>query len=158
MAHIDIPAGEAPESHRLLQVQADMGTAMGVLADAIYNKSGLDKRVREAVRMRIAILNQCQVCLDYRFDECLSLGIDEGFYAAVDNWRNSSVFNEKERLALEYSELFASDHLAIDAAFFSRLKQHFSDVEIYELTTTIAGLIANGRILKVLDVEQVCSL
>lgn len=36
-----------------MQLQADMGKVMAALAEAIYLKSGLKIRVREAMRMRI---------------------------------------------------------------------------------------------------------
>jgi hypothetical protein len=40
-------------------------------------------------------------------------------------------------LALQYSELMATDPDAIDAAFFARLREHYSDEEIVELGTFI---------------------
>ncbi|OUS24205.1 hypothetical protein A9Q99_25015 [Gammaproteobacteria bacterium 45_16_T64] len=158
MARIVLPAGESPESHRLLSVQPDMGRAMATLSEAVYQKSGLDLRIREAIRMRVALLNQCQVCLGYRFPELIDVGVDEVFYGAVESWRESTIFSKKEKLAIEYAERFINDHLGIDDDFFEALKLVFTDVEIYEMSTTIAALLANGRILQVLQVEQVCSL
>lgn len=158
MARINVPAGDAPESVRLFGVNADMGGAIAGLAFAIYEKSQLPKRVREAVRMRIAMINQCQICLAYRFDELADLGIDEGFYADISNWQESDRYSEQQRLAIEYAERFALDHLSLDDAFFVRLHQHFSSELIFDLSVVVAGLIANGRLLQVLQVEQSCSL
>ena len=158
MARINIPAGDAPESHRLMAVEENFGTAMATTAMAIYEQSSLDKRVREAVRMRIAIINQCQICLAYRFDELSELGIDEQFYAEISDWQNSAIFSEREKIALEYCERFILQHLAIDDELFQRLRAHFSDEEIYSLSSTIAYLLANGRIMQVLQVEQSCSM
>jgi AhpD family alkylhydroperoxidase len=163
MARISIPEikspdGIIPESHRLMLLNKDMGKALSGLSQAIYEKSPLDKRVREAVRMRIAQINQCLICLGFRFPELQALGVDEAFYSAVADWRNSAIFSDKEKLAIEYSELFAQNHLSINDAFFARLRQHFSDEEIFVLTGTIAGLIANGRMMQVLQVEQSCEI
>lgn len=158
MARIDIPEGDLPESHRLMGLQPAMGNAMAVLADAIYSKSGLDIRVREAIRMRIAQINQCQICLKFRFPELESTGINEEFYDAVSKWRESHLLNSHEKLAIEYAELFTLNHLNIDDDFFVKLKKYFSSIEIYEMTTTIAGLMANGRVLQVLQVEQSCGI
>ena len=158
MARITLPEGDAPESHRLLSLQPEMGKAMAMLSEAVYQKSGLNVRVREAIRMRVALLNQCQVCLRYRFPELIEAGVDETFYDEIEQWRESTVYSSGEKLAIEYAERFIGDHLAIDNDFFVVLKSVFSDVEIYEMTTAIAALLANGRILQVLQVEQVCAI
>lgn len=160
MARIVLPEGADPESIRLLTLQPAMGNAIAVLADAIYSKSGLDVRVREAIRMRIAQINQCQICLNYRFPELIEAGVDEAFYDAVEHWQDSEceLLNEAEKLGVEYAERFIADHLNIDDAFFVRLKQHFSAQEIFEISTTIAGVLANGRLMQVLQIEQSCAL
>jgi len=158
MARIVLPEGDAPESHRLMSLQPAMGKAMASLSEAVYQKSGLNVRIREAIRMRVALLNQCQVCLQYRFPELIEAGVDETFYAEIEQWRESTGFSSEEKLAIEYAERFIGDHLAIDDDFFNALKSAFSDVAIYEMTTTIAALLANGRILQVLQVEQVCAI
>lgn len=158
MARIQLPEGDMPESYKVLQVQPAMGNAMAVVSEAIYDKSGLDKRVREAVRMCVAQINQCQICLGFRFPELAELGITEEFYAAVTDWRNTELLNEKEKLAIEFTELYVKDHLSIDDAMFERLKVHFSDVEIFEIIYTIGALIANGRLMQVLQLEQQCKI
>jgi len=158
MPRIEIPDGDAPESLRLMGLQPDMAGAMGGFASAIYDKSTLDKRVREAIRMRVAQLNQCVICLNTRFPEFEELGINEDFYKAVENWKDSALLDEKEKLVIEYTELFAQNHLSLDQTFFDKLKEYFSPAEIFEVTVVVAGLLANGRILQVLQVEQQCSI
>ncbi|NRB39815.1 MAG: hypothetical protein HRU20_15335 [Pseudomonadales bacterium] len=108
--------------------------------------------------MRIAQINQCHICLNFRFPELNDAGIDETFYQAVSHWQESDLFNEKEKLVIEYAERFSSQHLEIDDTFFARLNAYFTATEIYEITTTIAGLLANGRILQALQVEQTCTI
>ena len=158
MARIAIPDGELPERYRLFALQPAMGKALAGLSQAIYEKSILGLRVREAVRMRIAQINQCQICLSYRFPEqaeaFAALDINEYFYAAVAGWQHSAVFDEQEAIAIEYAERFATNHLSLDEAFFKRLHAHFSDAEIFDLTAVIGGLLANGRLMQVLQVEQ----
>lgn len=141
-----------------MQLQADMGKVMAALAEAIYLKSGLEIRVREAMRMRIAQINQCQACLNFRFPELEAAGINKDFYAAVSDWKNTQALDEKEKLAIDFSERFINDHLNINDDFFAQLKQHFSDTEIYEMSATIAGLLANRRILQVLQIDQSCAI
>ena len=56
-----MPPGEGGDATRIWSLRPDMGKAVGHLTDAVYNKSTLDVRVREAARMRIAQLNDCPV-------------------------------------------------------------------------------------------------
>ncbi len=158
MARIDLPEGLDDDSIKLLSLQPAMGNAMAVLTHAIYNQSGLDIRVRESIRMCIANINQCQICLNFRFPALEKEGITEAFYQEVLDWRTSTLFSDKEKLAIEYAELFAGDHLAINDAFMDQLKQYFTSSEIFELTYSIGGLIANGRTLQVLQIDQTCSI
>ena len=58
--------------------------------------------------------------------------------AAVANWRDSSRFSEAERVALEYAERMTITGQNVDDALFARLKQHYSEPQIVELTAAIA--------------------
>ena len=49
--------------------------------------------------------------------------LSEPLYANVGNWSDYPGFSEAERIALEDTEKFASDHQALDAAFFERLEE-----------------------------------
>jgi alkylhydroperoxidase family enzyme len=158
MARITLPAGDLPESYRVFGLQPDMGKALVGLSQAIYEKSIIDKRVREGVRMRIAQINQCHICLGYRFPELQAIGVDEAFYDAVGSWRTSALFSEREKIAIDYAERFLTNHLGIDDAFFASLRTHFSDAEIFDLTGIIGGLLTNGRMMQVLQLEQSCAL
>jgi alkylhydroperoxidase family enzyme len=54
------------------------------------------------------------------------------------DWRNSSAFSEEERVALEYAECMTITGQSVDDALFARLKAHFTDGQIVELTAAIA--------------------
>jgi alkylhydroperoxidase family enzyme len=74
------------------------------------------------------------------------------------NWRGSDEYSETEKLAIEYAETFATNHHTLDAAFFARLHQHFSDAEILDLTLNVARNLAFGRMTKVLEVDVSCAV
>ena len=57
---------------------------------------------------------------------------------ALPDWRNSDVFTEAERVAIEYGERMTITGQSVDDAFFDRLRQHFNDAQIVELTAGIA--------------------
>jgi alkylhydroperoxidase family enzyme len=53
-------------------------------------------------------------------------------------WRQSSLFSEAERMALEYAERMTVTGERVDDALFSRLREHFTEAQIVELTAVIA--------------------
>ena len=61
MARIDVPAGEGLEASRIWQVAPHLGEGLHAIRMAAYEKCSLPIREREAMRMRIAQLNQCHV-------------------------------------------------------------------------------------------------
>jgi alkylhydroperoxidase family enzyme len=57
---------------------------------------------------------------------------------AVTAWRDSRLFSEAERVALEYAERMTITGESVDDALFARLAQHYSEAQIVELTAAIA--------------------
>ena len=57
---------------------------------------------------------------------------------AVTRWRESGLFSEAERLALDYAERVTITDRSVDDAFFAKLKEHYSDAQLVELTAAIA--------------------
>jgi len=62
----------------------------------------------------------------------------EAKLAEVATWRDSKLFSESERVALEYAERITYTDQKVDDAFFARLKQHFTEAQIVELTAAVA--------------------
>jgi alkylhydroperoxidase family enzyme len=62
----------------------------------------------------------------------------EAKVAELNGWRESRAFSDPERVALEYAEVMTHTGRKVDDALFGRLKQHFSEPQIVELTAAIA--------------------
>ncbi|MGH7045645.1 MAG: carboxymuconolactone decarboxylase family protein [Stellaceae bacterium] len=58
--------------------------------------------------------------------------------AAVTAWRETQIFSEAERVALEYAECMTITGRKVDDALFARLKGHYTEAQIVELTAAIA--------------------
>lgn len=58
--------------------------------------------------------------------------------AEVTTWRDSKLFSEAERLALEYAERITYTDQKVDEALVEALKKHFTDGQIVEMTAAIA--------------------
>ncbi|HZR14554.1 MAG TPA: hypothetical protein VFC33_15045 [Acidimicrobiia bacterium] len=81
-------------------------------------------------------------------------GVDEALYDHVAEYHDHDAYTEREKLAIEYAERFVLDHLAIDDAFFARLRSAFADDEVLDLTICIATFLALGRLLQVLQIDD----
>lgn len=78
-------------------------------------------------------------------------GLTEDKISQLDDAAND--FSPRELLAIDYAEQLATNHHAIDDAYFARLHDEFDDAEILELGMMIGQYIGFGRLLKVLDLE-----
>jgi alkylhydroperoxidase family enzyme len=58
--------------------------------------------------------------------------------AEVSAWRESSQFSASERTALEYAERMTMTGERVDDALFARLKKHFTEPQIVELSAAVA--------------------
>ena len=84
--------------------------------------------------------------------------LHEDDYAEVARWRDSDRFSDRERVAIEYAELFGQDHLAMDDDFWARLRSLWDDAEILDLTVLLASFLGLGRLTQVLDPTLSCPL
>lgn len=85
-------------------------------------------------------------------------GVTEELYANVKEYRDHEGFSDREKIAIEYAERFALDHLSIDDEFFKRLRAHLSDEEIVDLSICIATFLGFGRLTKILGLDQGCAV
>jgi alkylhydroperoxidase family enzyme len=81
-------------------------------------------------------------------------GLSDELYQRVDCYEDVAEFTVREKLAAEYAEQFAIDHLSIGDELFSRLREHFTDAELLELTVTIGFCVGLGRAFNVLDIAR----
>ena len=154
MARIVLPDGDGPEALRALALRPHLAEAVGAMEVAVA-KSTLDRRLHELVRMRIALINQCTVCMDWRNATWLD---DDQLLLSVADYASAPGFTDAERVALEYAERFSTDSANIDDDLLDRLAQHLDAGEIVDLTLVIGKYVAMGRFMQVLGLDQACVL
>jgi alkylhydroperoxidase family enzyme len=153
MARISFPERGLGEHVDWALMRPEMAVGMGALSKAVYENTQLALREREAARWTIALINDCVVCRDTRAIDGESAGVDDTFYGQVASWRTSDAMSDREKLAAEYAERFALDHLAMDDDFWARLHEAYADDEIADLTLCCGMFLGLGRILAVLGVR-----
>lgn len=105
----------------------------------VNNHSGLDERLLELVRLRSSQLNGCAYCVDMHSKNLRADGEKNERIDGVAVWRETPFYSERERAALEWAEaltLVAKDHVPDEV--FERVRPHFSDAELINLTLAIS--------------------
>jgi alkylhydroperoxidase family enzyme len=109
--------------------------------------------------MRIAQINGCIICQQWRATPGAEGAVSEDDYDHVLEWRDHDGYSERERIAIDYAERFALEHHSIDGAYYDRMRSAtFTDAEILDLTVCIGGWLALGRTLHVLGLDDACKI
>jgi AhpD family alkylhydroperoxidase len=158
MARIDVPDGPGGEAAMIWTLRPELGRMVERMIRGAYQESILPAEERELARMRIAQINDCVACSDFRAPSVLEAGVPPELYDNVAAYASYPGYTPRQRLAIEYAERFANDHASIEDSFFGRLREVFSDEEILDLTLCIAVFLGLGRSLSVLGVDQSCAI
>ena len=90
--------------------------------------------------------------MDINASRGMRSGSSEEKVRQVAEWRASALFSEMERDALEYADRITKVE-KVDDALFGRLRRHFSEAEVVELTAVIALENFRSRFGPALGVE-----
>jgi alkylhydroperoxidase family enzyme len=80
----------------------------------------------------------CSWCIDFGYYEGLPKGLDPAKVRDVRRWRDSDVYDERERAVLEYAEAATTTPVVVADELMDRLHSMLSDVEIVELASWAA--------------------
>lgn len=114
-----------------------LGTAL--LYGFLDRKSSpLEPALRSLVTVRVSQINWCPFCVDLNSATLLDRGGSVGKLDALDCWRESNLFNGRERAALAYAEAMTYSDSRVSDEVFAELRGHFAVDSIIELTALIA--------------------
>jgi alkylhydroperoxidase family enzyme len=109
----------------------------------------LGGKLLELLRIRSAQLGGCEPCMASRKVK----GAAEDAVACLVDPNLRGDLTTRERLALEYLELMATDHHRIDDEVYRRLAGHFTTAEIIELGMTASHMIGTHRFMHTLNIH-----
>jgi AhpD family alkylhydroperoxidase len=158
MARLEVPDGPGGEAAMIWSLRPELGGMVNRMIRGAYQDSILPADERELARMRIAQINDCVACSDFRAPSVLDAGIAPELYERVAEYATYPGYTPRQRLAIEFAERFALAHATLDDSFFARLRDVFSDEEILDLTLCVAVFLGLGRSLTVLGVDQSCPI
>jgi len=109
--------------------------------EAYIRRCGLEHSLIELVDMRASQINGCAFCLDMHSKDARRNGETEQRLYLLNGWRDSSLYTDRERAALAWTEaltIVADTHAPDDV--YGQVRAQFADAELVNLTTLI-GLI-----------------
>jgi AhpD family alkylhydroperoxidase len=131
---------------RIFGHQPGMAEGLGAFAASLKVNRTLPERLIELVRLRVAFHNQCRSCMAVRYPDAVADGMTEDLVCSLERPMEADDLDDRERLAIRYGELFATNHLAIDDEFYDRMKELFTEPEIVELGLNVALFVGVGRL------------
>ena len=149
---VDVPEDKDPILYVWGEMVPGIGIPASTFATSVYEHTTLGLREFEAARLRIAQINGCLFCQDWRTERD-GARVEDTFADAVTHWRTTRDFDDRTRLAAEYAERYAVDHHGLDDAFWSRMKDHYTDREMVELSMCLGSGVAIGPPNHVLGVD-----
>jgi AhpD family alkylhydroperoxidase len=122
-------------------MQAWLDYGKGLLAN------GLEESLMELIKIRASQINGCAHCLDMHTKDARKYGETEQRLYLLDAWRESPLYSQRERAALEWTEaltLLPQTHAPDDA--YRALQSQFSPEEQVKLTLLIVAINGWNRI------------
>ena len=125
---------------------------MGMLLE-LADEAVLPKRYLEIALVAVSKVNECAYCVAHHAPRLVEQGLDPASVAAILDPRTPG-FDEVDTLVRDYAVAVTRDARRMPAGLVERLKSHFSEEQIVELTlrTTLCGFF--NRFNEALGIEM----
>jgi AhpD family alkylhydroperoxidase len=95
---------------------------------------GLEYALFELVKIRASQINGCAFCIDMHTKDARAAGETEQRIYALDAWRETPFFNERERAALAWVDAVTRIGGGVPDDLYAEARQQFSEKELVDLT------------------------
>ncbi len=127
--------------------------AVAILYGVLDRKrSPVDPVMRSLVTVRVSQINWCRFCVDINSATLAKRAGSMEKVEALDHWRKSELFDDKEKAVLEYVEAITYSDQQVSDELTQRLQEYFSEDAIVELTGLIAFQNLSSKFNSALDV------
>jgi 4-carboxymuconolactone decarboxylase len=117
----------------------------GALEEATARLHGVDHRLKVLAELKAATLSQCEYCVDLGSQICRNSGLSDEELLALPRYRESELFGELEKLVLDYAVGMSSTPVDVSDELFAKVRDHFDEAQIVELTNIVALENMRGR-------------
>jgi AhpD family alkylhydroperoxidase len=114
---------------------------------AVCRENGVDDRLRELVQLRCSQINGCAYCMRVHVERAEKAGITMDELGQLSAWRESGVFTERERAALELAEAHTLIHEGgISDDVYNRVGSVLTEQEYVAVSWTAISINAFNRL------------
>ncbi|MBA2763180.1 MAG: carboxymuconolactone decarboxylase family protein [Thermoleophilaceae bacterium] len=110
----------------------------GVFETALESARQMDESLKHLAAMKTAAMVGCEWCIDFGSMLHHKKGLPADQLMALPTFRESDVFNDDEKLVLEYAEALSRTPAEPADELLERLRARFDEAQIVELTATVA--------------------
>ncbi len=130
-----------------IKAAPDAFQAVLALEQYLATQSGLEPRLIHLLKLRASQINGCAYCVDMHTKEARKDGLSEQWIALVSVWREASIFDDRERALLGWTEALTriSTSGAPDTDY-AAMQAHFSDNEIAKFSVAIGVINVWNRL------------
>lgn len=116
--------------------------------------SPIEPALRTLITVRVSQINWCSFCVDVNAATALRRGVVGKKLLAIAAFSDSTLFSEREKAALAYAEAVTDTRRRPAADQWTRLRRHFNDDAIIELTALIAFQNMSSKFNAALEVPH----
>jgi alkylhydroperoxidase family enzyme len=110
----------------------------GALEMAADRSHLVDERLKHLGEIRAGMLAGCEWCLDIGSALSAEKGVTDDELRALPAYRTSDLFSERDKLVLDYATGISRTPVEVPDDLFDRLRDHFDEAQLVELTTLTA--------------------
>jgi AhpD family alkylhydroperoxidase len=126
--------GSGLEPMEIWAYQPKMMVGMGRFNQAVRKGKTVDERIKNLVELKGAQMIGCEYCVDLGSQICRNSGLSDEELLALARYRQSDLFTECEKLALDYAVAVMRTPVEVTDDLFDQMKQQFSDKQLVEIT------------------------
>lgn len=131
--------GFVPNSVLIMQRRPKMVMALAQLAASVWDPaSTVPVGFKRLLSFMASKAHGCQYCMAHTAGGALKLGVAPEKFDQIWNYHSSDLYSPAERVALDYALAAGASPNEVDDALFARLREHWSDDDIVEITGVVA--------------------
>lgn len=147
--------GKVGTSLKVMAQRPSIAWFSNILGLAIEKSGKVEQRVHLLAQLRAAQTVECPYCIDI----IPALGKKRGVLtdkeiSAVSHYFDSDLFSIREKVVMEYAETISKTPVKVSDEMFQRLKNHYDEQQIVELTASIAFENYRARFNHSLGIES----
>jgi AhpD family alkylhydroperoxidase len=138
---------------RVPKLFASVAMLYGALDRKLDRKSSpLDPELRSLVTVRVSQINWCSFCVDINSATLAERSGSLEKVKKLAQWKESDLFDEKEKVVLEYTEAVTYSDQQVTDELMEKIKGFFDNDGVVELTGLIAFQNLSSKFNSALDV------